>query len=125
MAGWITPESSEEYLTLWADMPEATDPALALALDVARDACLSYLPANTATGHPVNVATGKTVDPEAEVLPAGWLAAQVLHAQHVTARMRAGNGEGGVDGFVPSTLPLVWEARVLLRPKASPLGGLL
>jgi hypothetical protein len=103
--GWV---DTEDITDRWLDAPE--EPELTELLEIAHDVCLAYAPV-LAEGRPT---------------PAGWGKAQLLQAQHVYARAKSGNGESiGPDGFQVSTYPLVMEARSLLRPKRSPLAGLL
>lgn len=65
------------------------------------------------------------LDPPQEV-PHRWRVAQVMLAKHLWARMRTGNADSiGPDGLQLSTYPLVLEARAQLRPRRSPLAGLL
>lgn len=64
--------------------------------------------------------------PAFDAAPARYRLAQTLLVKHLWARKQAGDGEGfGPDGFMVSTYPLVREAYDLIRPKQSPLKGLL
>lgn len=102
--GWVETEDIAEE---WLDAPEGDE--LAELLTVAFEVCSAYAP------------------PRADgPVPASWKKAQLLQAQHVYARSRSGNGESmGPEGYSTSTYVLVLEARQLLRPKRSPLAGLL
>jgi hypothetical protein len=102
--GWVDTEGIEET---WLDAPEGEE--LEDLLTVAFEVCSAYAPPRAAG--PV---------------PESWKKAQLMQAQHVYARSRSGNGETmGPDGYSTSTYVLVLEARQLLRPKRSPLAGLL
>jgi len=102
--GWVDTEDVSED---WLDAPEGD--ALAELLETAFEVCSAYAPPRPAG--PV---------------PQSWKDAQLLQAQHVYARRRSGNGETmGPDGYSTSTYVLVLEARQLIRPKRSPLKGLL
>jgi len=91
----------------WPDAPDAT--TLVQLLAVAHEVLEEYAP------KPV-------LDPP----PERYTLAQVLLCQHLAARKRAGDGDTyGPEGFQFSTYPLVMEARALIRPKASPLAGVL
>jgi hypothetical protein len=103
--GWL---ETEDVVDEWLDAPD--EPELSRLLDIAYEAAAAYAPEL----------------PAGAKVPAGWGKAQLLHAQHVHARGKSGNGDSmGPDGFQISTYPLVLEARSLLRPKRSPLKGLL
>ena len=103
--GWVDTEDIEAR---WLDAPEGEE--LSELLDIAHGVCLAYAPP---------LAAGAQT-------PAAWGKAQLLQAQHVYARSKSGNGETtGPEGYTISTYPLVMEARSLLRPKRSPLAGLL
>jgi hypothetical protein len=103
--GWV---DTEDITDRWLDAPE--DSELSELLEIAHDVCLAYAPAL----------------PAGAKVPAGWGKAQLLQAQHIYARAKSGNGESiGPDGYQISTYPLVMEARSLIRPKRSPLAGLL
>lgn len=103
--GWVDTEDIE---LRWLDAPEGEE--LSELLEIAHDACSAYAPAI----------------PAGTKVPAGYGKAQLLQAQHIYARAKTGNGDSiGPDGFTVSTYPLVLEARTLLRPKRSPLAGLL
>lgn len=103
--GWV---ETEDVTERWLDAPE--EPELSELLEIAHDVCAAYAPA---------LAAG-------DKTPAAWGKAQLLQAQHVYARSKSGNGDTiGADGYTVSTYPLVLEARSLLRPKRSPLAGLL
>lgn len=103
--GWV---ETEDVTERWLDAPD--EPELSELLEIAHHLCLAYAPP-LAAGAPT---------------PAAWGKAQLLQAQHVYARSKSGNGETtGPDGYTVSTYPLVMESRSLLRPKRSPLAGLL
>ena len=105
--GWVdTEQLAADGELEWLDAPE--EPELSKLLHVAFEVCSAYAPA---VEGPV---------------PVSWAEAQMLQAKHVYARSRSGNGDSmGAEGFSISTFPLVLEARSLLRPKRSPLAGLL
>lgn len=104
LVGWLDPETS---FSDWADAPEPED--LELYLEVAHEKVLAWAPS-----------------PLPETIPARYVYAQKLLTQHLYARKRAGDGEGfGADGFMIQTYPLVREAYDAVRPKRSPLLGLL
>lgn len=103
--GWV---DTEDVVEEWMDAPEGDE--LSDLLEVAHEVCSAYAPP---------LAKGQSV-------PKSWAKAQLLQAQHIYARSRSGNGETlGPDGFSTSTYVLVLESRNLLRPKRSPLAGLL
>lgn len=103
--GWV---DTEDITERWLDAPE--EPELSELLEIAHGACSAYAPA---------LADGAKT-------PLAWGKAQLLQAQHIYARAKSGNGETmGPDGYAVSTYPLVLESRSLLRPKRSPLAGLL
>ena len=111
VVGWIDPATVDEY---WADAP-AEGIVLTTILTAAHEQCAAYAPAQ-----PVDSETGQPLVPES------WRLAQVLQAKHLSTRSKAGDSAGfGPDGFMVQTFPLVMEARSLLRPKRSPLKGLL
>lgn len=116
IVGWIDLEAD---FSDWADAPEPAD--LELYAAVAHEKILEWAPAPVPTGLLVDAA-GTVLDP----IPARYKYAQKLLTQHLYARKRAGDGEGfGADGFMISTYPLVREAYEAVRPKRSPLKGLL
>jgi hypothetical protein len=103
--GWV---DTEDVTERWLDAPE--EPELSELLEIAHDVCSAYAPA---------IASGAET-------PARYGKAQLLQAQHIYARGKSGNGDTmGPEGYTISTYPLVMEARSLLRPKRSPLAGLL
>lgn len=103
--GWL---DTEDVVEEWMDAPDGGE--LETLLDIAYEACAAYAPEL----------------PAGTKVPAGWGKAQLLHAQHLYARGKSGNGDStGPEGYTISTYPLVLEARSLLRPKRSPFAGLL
>lgn len=105
LVGWVDPD---EVVAEWADAPE-DDAQLTSLLATAFEVCVPFAP----------LLVGGTPVPER------YKRAQILQAQHLWARSKAGNGEGyGADGYMVQTYPLVMEARSLLRPKAGPFAGL-
>ena len=107
--GWIETEDLED----WTEGPEP-GPELDLMLSAAYE--------KLALWAPKPLPAGTDLDP----VPARYVLAQRLLTQHLWARKRAGDGEGfGADGFMISTYPLVREAYEAVRPKRSPLAGLL
>lgn len=106
--GWIDTET-DDLIEHWPDVP-LDGPELELLLAAAHEAALAYAPAL----------------PEGAPPPASWKLAQIMLAKHLQARKRAGEASSfGPDGLAVQTYPLVLEARSLLRPKRSPLAGLL
>lgn len=102
--GWV---DTAEVQQDWPDAPDLEP--LKRLLAVAHETLEAYAP------KPI-------LDPP----PERYSMAQVLLCQHLAARKRAGDGDTyGPEGFQFSTYPLVMEARGLIRPKASPLDGLL
>lgn len=104
IVGWL---DTVEVVEDWSDAPQ--EATLKRLLGVAHEQLVSYAPK-------------PLVDP----VPASYELAQLLLTQHLWARKRAGDGDTyGPDGFQFSTYPLVMEARGLIRPRTSPLDGLL
>lgn len=63
--------------------------------------------------------------PEGAEIPQNYLLAEIATARDIASKMTGGNTEEvGLDGQIVRTLPLIWLARDLLRPKTSPLGRL-
>lgn len=111
LIGWVDLDQLEE---LWAGAPAEDDGALATILGAAYEKALEILPAEK-----LAALLAGTPPTSSQIL------AQVLLAQHLWARSKAGNGSGfGADGYMIQTYPLVMEARELLRPKPRPFGGL-
>ena len=109
LIGFIDTETDLED---WPERPE--DPTLANLLGTAFEKVEAWAP------KPLPAGT------EDDPFPARYKYAQLLLTQHLWARKRAGDGEGfGADGFMISTYPLVREAYDAIRPKRSPLLGLL
>jgi hypothetical protein len=109
LVGFIDPDVD---LDDWAERPE--DPTLGNLLATAFEKLEAWAPKPLPLGTPE--------DP----FPARYKYAQMLLTQHLWARKRAGDGEGfGADGYMISTYPLVREAFDAIRPKRSPLAGLL
>lgn len=110
LVGWL---DTDDVAELWFDAPDG--PELVDLLTVAYEVCEAFAPA---------------IPPEPDgtpgQVPKRYERAQLLQAKHVWARSKAGNQDSiGPDGYQVSTFPLVLEARSLLRPKRSPLKGLL
>lgn len=103
--GWAdTAQVAED----WPDAP--AEAQLTTLLAVAHELLVEY------------IGKDRVLDPP----PERYTLAQVLLTQHLWARKRGGDGDSfGPEGFTFSTYPLVMEARGLVRPKASPLAGLL
>ncbi len=96
----------------WPDGPD--EPVLSLLLETAKEKLEAWAPKPLPTGEPGNE------------IPARYTYAQILLTQHLWARKQAGDGEGfGADGYMVSTYPLVREAFDAVRPRTSPLAGLL
>ena len=115
--GWVT---LEEVGALWEDSDLLEDAALEAVLGAAHEDAVDYL--RDADG---TYTDPREEDPPREV-PHRFKVAQVMLARHLWARMRTGNQDSyGPDGMALSTYPLVLEARAQLRPKRSPLAGLL
>lgn len=107
--GFLDPEVD---LTDWPAGPEGE--TLTLLLQAAYE--------KLALWAPQPLPSGGELDP----IPARYTYAQMLLTQHLWARKQAGDGEGfGADGYMVSTYPLVREAYEAVRPKRSPLTGLL
>ena len=105
LVGWVDPATLPDE---WMDAPD--EPELSNLLKAAFEVCSAYAP---------SLAEGETV-------PDSYVLAQKLQTKHLYARSKAGNQDSiGPDGYAISTFPLVLEARNLLRPKRSPLAGLL
>ena len=105
LVGWV---DTVEVAQDWADAPE--DAQLTRLLGVAHEVLTEY------------VGSAQLLDPA----PDRYGLAQVMLTQHLWARKRGGDGDNfGPDGFQFSTYPLVMEARGLMKPKRSPLLGLL
>lgn len=118
MASWNNPSLEMEFISsIWADA-EYVDPlTLAAIFSAANQVCASFAPSVPNPDFTAGVPG---------VIPESWKIAEILQAKHIWARMRSGNRESiGPDGYEISTYPLVLEARGLLRPKRSPLKGLL
>ncbi|WP_024817029.1 hypothetical protein [Arthrobacter sp. 31Y] len=63
--------------------------------------------------------------PEGAEIPAHYLKAEVVTARDIASKMTGGNTEEvGLDGQIVRTLPLIWLAQSLLRPKTNPIGRL-
>ena len=93
--GWV---DTEQIAEKWLDAPE--EPELTELLEEAFEVCSAYAPRRIPSP-----------------LPKRYKKAQLLMAQHLYARGRAGNGEStGPEGYTTSTYTLVLEARSLLRP---------
>jgi hypothetical protein len=93
--GWV---DTEDVVERWLDAPE--EPELSELLEIAHDVCSAYAPAKVPS--PIPLRYGR---------------AQLLQAQHIHARSKAGNQDSiGPDGYTISTYALVLEARNLLRP---------
>lgn len=117
VVGWVT---LDEAAGLWEDVEDLEQAAQLKVLSAAHETAVDYL--RDADG---TYTDPREEDPPREV-PERWKVAQVMLARHVWARMRTGNSDSiGPDGYQLSTYPLVLEARSLLRPKRSPLAGLL
>ena len=107
--GFVDPETD---LDGWPDGPE--EPVLSLLLETAAEKLTEWAPKP--------LPEGTKEDP----FPARYTYAQILLTQHLWARKQAGDGEGfGADGYMVSTYPLVREAYDAVRPRRSPLLGLL
>jgi hypothetical protein len=118
LIGWLDPETD---LGDWMDAPE-DDLELRSFLETAYEKLLDWAPEPVPTGLLLDEDGETVLDP----VPARYKYAQRLLAQHLAARKRAGDGEGfGSDGFMISTYPLVREAYEAVRPRRSPLKGLL
>jgi len=106
VVGWL---ETEDILDRWPDAPD--DPELSAILTAAHEQCDAFAPARVEGAPPTE----------------SMKLAQLLQAQHLWARKRAGNGEGfGPEGYMVQTYPLVMESRALLRAKhGNPFRGLL
>lgn len=110
LIGWLDPEIESGK---WTEGP-ADEDDLAELLEVAFIKAASWAPKP--------LPAGTVEDPT----PANLPFAQRLLARHLWARKQAGDGEGfGADGFMIQTYPLVREAYDAIRPRRSPLEGLL
>lgn len=115
--GWV---DVEQVGAIWEDADLLEDAALREVLAAAHEDAVDYLRDSAGT-----FTDPTELDPPEEV-PARWRVAQVMLARHIWARMRTGNSDSyGPDGMQLSTYPLVLEARAQLRPKRSPLAGIL
>ena len=93
--GWVDTEDVAEE---WLDAPEGDE--LTDLLETAFEVCAAYAPRRIPAP-----------------LPKRYKKAQLLQAQHIYARGRAGNNDtSGPEGYGTSTYLLVMEARNLLRP---------
>jgi len=106
VVGWL---ETDDILDRWPDAPD--DPELSAILTAAHEQCDAYAPPLETGAEPTE----------------SMRLAQLLQAQHLWARKRAGNGEGfGPEGYMVQTYPLVMESRALLRPKrGNPFLGVL
>lgn len=105
LVGWA---DTDEVAEDWSDAPQPA--TLARLLAVSHEVLVEYVGATN------------LVDPP----PARYALAQVMLTQHLWARKRGGDGDSfGPEGFQFSTYPLVMEARGLMKPKTSPLAGML
>ena len=103
LVGWVDTSALDET---WFDRPD--EPELSKLLRIAQGAVLAYAPSPLPNPVPVD----------------SYGQAQELHAKHLYARGKAGNGDSvGPDGYQVSTYPLVMEARTLIRPKRNPFRG--
>lgn len=110
LIGWLDPVIEHQK---WADGP-ADEDDLAELLEVAFEKLAEWAPKP--------LPAGTTGDP----VPHRYKFAQRLLAQHLWVRKQAGDGEGfGAEGYMIQTYPLVREAYEAVRPKRSPLEGLL
>lgn len=109
LIGWIDTDPDGDDLASWADVPEqATVDFLA---EVAFERLAIWAP------KPL---------PEPDKVPARYRLAQVLLTQHLAARKSAGDDViQGVDGLMTRTWPLVREAYDCIRPRRSPIEGLV
>jgi hypothetical protein len=113
MASWNDPgqiTDADFIVAIWADSEYIDTNILTAYLNAANDVCAAFAP---------SLVEGATI-------PDSWKIAEILQAKHIWSRARSGNRDSiGGDGYEISTYPLVLEARGLLRPKRSPLKGLL
>lgn len=113
MASWNYPifATTDSFITqIWADSEYMESHILESYLEAANTVCSAFAP---------SLAEGATI-------PEAWKIAEILQAKHIWSRARSGNRDSiGADGYEISTYPLVLEARGLIRPKRSPLKGLL
>lgn len=117
VVGWVTLEQAGG---LWEDADLLETSTLATVLSAGYEDAVDYLRDSAGS-----YTDPRELDPPQEV-PARWRVAQVMLARHIWARMRTGNSDSyGPDGMQLSTYPLVLEARAQLRPKRSPLAGIL
>lgn len=117
VVGWVDLTEAEE---LWEDAAHLETRALRMVLATAHEDAVDYL--RDTDG---DYTDPRELDPPQEI-PQRWKVAQIMLARHIWARMRTGNQDSyGPDGLALSTYPLVLEARAQLRPKRSPLGGIL
>lgn len=118
MISWNDPVTQLAFITdIWADAEYVPPTTLTAIFKAANQVCVSFAP---------SVPNPAFTDGAPGVIPDSWKIAEILQAKHIWARMRSGSRESqGLDGFEISTYPLVLEARGLLRPKRSPLKGLL
>lgn len=111
MASWNNPETDTVFISeIWADAEHLETETLTVYLNAANDVCDAFAP---------SLISGTAI-------PDSWKLAEILQAKHIWTRSRSGNRDSiGPDGYEISTYPLVLEARGLIRPKRSPLKGLL
>lgn len=106
VVGWVDTAALDET---WFDHPD--EPELSKLLRIAQGAVLAYAP-------------NPLPSPMDQAKQDAYGMAQELHAKHLYARGKAGNGDSvGPDGYQVSTYPLVMEARSLVRPKGNPFKG--
>jgi hypothetical protein len=110
MASWNYPIDNNSYIAaMWPDSEYIDSNTLTNIFEAANSVCAAFAPSGL----------------DGSILPAFKLA-EILQAKHIWARLKSGNRESiGPDGYEISTYPLVLEARGLLRPKRSPLKGIL
>lgn len=110
MAAWNFPIDNNSYIqSIWPDSEYIDSPTLNNIFEAANSVCAAFAPSGV----------------DGSNLPAFKLA-EILQAKHIWARLHSGNRDNiGADGYEISTYPLVLEARGLIRPKRSPLKGIL
>ena len=111
MTSWNNLDTEYNFIReIWAEIDHMPPEIVAAYLNAANYVCDSFAP---------SLAEGSTI-------PDSWKLAEILQAKHIWSRSRSGNRDSiGADGYEISTYPLVLEARGLIRPKRSPLKGLL
>lgn len=95
--------------SIWADAVNIDETMLDSLFTAANELCVAYAPL---------VVAGSSV-------PERYKHAEILMARHLWQQANGGNAqEFGEEGYAPVSYPLVFAARDLLRPKASPLSKL-